>query len=174
VLDIGCGPGRHVEALSRRSTEVFGIDLSPEFVALAQTCGRPVRLQSVFDPLPGGPRWGCALLFDGSVGIGGSPHALLRRVTELLVPGGSVLVETGAPGDPSEALELFIEAGDEAGAWFSWASLSATDAEGVAHAAGLSVTDAWEDSGRWFVELAKPPLVSAGLTCERSGTPGAV
>jgi SAM-dependent methyltransferase len=160
VLDIGCGPGRHVEALCRRSTEVMGIDLSPEFVALAQTYGRPVRLQSVFDPLPGGPRWGSALLFDGSVGIGGCPDALLRRVAELLVPCGSALVETVAPGDPSEALELFIESGDDGGAWFSWASLSATDAERVADVAGLSLTDRWEDSGRWFVELAKPPLAS--------------
>jgi SAM-dependent methyltransferase len=166
VLDIGCGPGRHVDALSRRSTEVVGIDLSPEFVALAQNCGRPVRLQSVFDPLPGGPRWGSVLLFDGSVGIGGSPDTLLRRVVELLVPGGRVLVETGAPADPSEALELFIES-DDGGAWFSWASLSATDAESVAHLAGLTLTDQWEDSGRWFVQLDKAP----SLTGERSGTP---
>ena len=36
VIDIGCGPGRHVEALTMRSTEALGIDLSPDFVALAQ------------------------------------------------------------------------------------------------------------------------------------------
>lgn len=169
VLDIGCGPGRHVEALSRRSTEVVGIDLSPEFVALAQSFGRPVRLQSVFDPLLGGPRWGSVLLFDGSVGIGGSPDTLLRRVVELLVPGGRALVETGAPGDPSEVLELFIESGEDRGAWFVWASLSAADAEFVAGVVGLTLTDIWEDSGRWFVQLDKPPLVSTSLTCERSG-----
>jgi SAM-dependent methyltransferase len=160
VLDIGCGPGRHVEALHRRNTEVFGIDLSPEFVALAQACGRPVGLQSVFDPLPGGPRWGCVLLFDGSIGIGGCPDALLRRVTELLAPGGSALVETEAPGDPSGNLELFIESGNDGGAWFAWASLSATDAERKAALAGLSLSDVWEDSGRWFVQLEKPPIVS--------------
>ena len=166
VLDIGCGPGRHVEALCRRSMEIVGIDLSPEFVALAQTYGRPVRLQSVFDPLPGGPRWGSALLLDGSVGIGGCPDALLQRVAELLVPCGSALVETGAPGDPSEVLELFIESGEEGGAWFSWASLSATDAEFTADLAGLALTDLWEDSGRWFVQLDKPLLVPCLLTGE--------
>ena len=174
VLDIGCGPGRHVEALNRRSTEVVGIDISPEFVALAQAGGRPVRLQSVFDPLPGGARWGSVLLLDGSVGIGGCPGTLLRRVVELLVPGGRALVETGAPSDPSEVLELFIESGEKGGAWFSWASLSATDAELTADLAGLALTDLWEDSGRWFVQLDKPLLVSSPLTCERSGRPDAV
>jgi hypothetical protein len=69
-------------------------------------------------------------------------------------------VETGAPGDPSEALSLLIESGDDGGAWFPWASLSATDAERAADVAGLSLTDMWEDSGRWFVQLAKPPLSS--------------
>jgi len=172
VLDIGCGPGRHVEALSRQSTEVLGIDLSPEFVALAQSFGRPVRLQSVFDHLPGEPRWGSALLFDGSVGIGGSPDTLLRRVVELLVPGGRALVETSAPGEPSEDLELFIESGEDSGSWFSWASLSAADAELVADVAGLALTDRWEDSGRWFVQLDKPLLLSSLLTCEQSGMQG--
>jgi hypothetical protein len=81
------------------------------------------------------------------------------------------LVETGAPGDPSEVLELFIESGEDRGAWFAWASLSAADAELVADKARLALTDRWEDSGRWFVQLDKPPLVSTLLTCEQSGTP---
>ena len=172
VLDIGCGPGRHVEALCRQGTEVVGIDLSPEFVALAQTRGRPVHLQSVFDLPPGGSRWGSVLLFDGSVGIGGSPDALLQRVFELLVPGGTALVETDAPDRPSEARELFIESGEGEGAWFSWASLSAADAQSVATLAVLLLADMWEDAGRWFVKLDKPPLASPSLTCGQSGTPG--
>lgn len=35
VLDIGCGPGRHAHELARRGVEVHGIDISAEFVALA-------------------------------------------------------------------------------------------------------------------------------------------
>ncbi len=171
VLDIGCGPGRHVEALSRRGTDVVGIDLSPEFVALAQMWGRPVRLQSVFDPLSGDRKWGSVLLFDGSIGIGGCPDTLLRRVFELLGPGGTALVETAAPGDPSEALELFIESEKGRGEWFSWASLSADDAESSANRVGLLLTDLWEDSGRWFVQLDKPSLITPLFTGERTGTP---
>ncbi|MEP6622840.1 MAG: class I SAM-dependent methyltransferase [Acidimicrobiia bacterium] len=36
VLDVGCGPGRHALALARRGIAVHGVDLSPEFVALAE------------------------------------------------------------------------------------------------------------------------------------------
>jgi SAM-dependent methyltransferase len=155
VLDIGCGPGRHVEALEQRSTEVLGMDLSREFVAVAQSCGRPVIMQSVFDPVPGGSRWASALLLDGSIGIGGDPIALLRRVSDLLLSGGRVLVETGAPSEASEMSELVLESDDAAGEWFSWATLSASDAAMVAHASGLQITESWEDSGRWFSQLDK-------------------
>jgi len=36
VLDAGCGPGRHALALARRGVEVVGVDLSPDFIALAR------------------------------------------------------------------------------------------------------------------------------------------
>jgi ubiquinone/menaquinone biosynthesis C-methylase UbiE len=36
VLDVGCGPGRHALALAQRGIEVLGIDLSPDFIALAR------------------------------------------------------------------------------------------------------------------------------------------
>lgn len=36
VLDVGCGPGRHAIALADRGITVHGVDLSPDFVALAR------------------------------------------------------------------------------------------------------------------------------------------
>ncbi len=36
VLDAGCGPGRHAIELARRGIEVTGIDVSPEFLAIAR------------------------------------------------------------------------------------------------------------------------------------------
>ena len=36
VLDAGCGPGRHALALARRGINVVGVDLSPDFIALAR------------------------------------------------------------------------------------------------------------------------------------------
>ncbi len=155
VVDIGCGPGRHVEALSQRNVDVLGIDLSPEFVTMAHGYGRPVIQHSVFEPIPKRSGWACALLLDGSIGIGGCPATLLERVFRLLAPGGRALVETGAPTEPSEPLELLIESGSGHDAWMAWAALSAADAASVAEVAGLSLTDLWEDCGRWFVELAR-------------------
>ena len=42
VLDVGCGPGRHSLALARRGIAVHGVDLSPDFIALARA-GRARR-----------------------------------------------------------------------------------------------------------------------------------
>ena len=36
VLDVGCGPGRHAHELARRGIIVHGIDISHDFVAIAQ------------------------------------------------------------------------------------------------------------------------------------------
>jgi len=155
VLDIGCGPGRHVEALELGSTEALGMDVSQEFVTLAQGYGRRVILQSVFDPVPGGSRWASALLLDGSIGIGGNPIALLRRAADLLLSGGRVLVETTAPTQASEVTYLDIESEEVAWASFQWATLSASDAAWVADVSGFHVTETWEDSGRWFCQLDK-------------------
>jgi SAM-dependent methyltransferase len=155
VLDIGCGPGRHVEALSEQAVEVLGMDLTPDFVAAAQRQGRPVVLQSVFDPIPGGNRWQSALMLDGSVGIGGDPVTLLRRVDELLAPGGRAIVETAAPDERSGRGQMVIESEVGADFSFDWATLSVADAWHVARAACFSVTDVWEDTGRWFAQLDK-------------------
>ncbi len=81
VLDVGCGPGRLLDALARHGKWALGVDLSPTAVALARGRGRRALAASVFDDLPGVGDWGCALLLDGSVGIGGDIGALLDRVS---------------------------------------------------------------------------------------------
>jgi SAM-dependent methyltransferase len=44
VLDAGCGPGRHALALGRRGIDVVGVDLSPDFVELAQSAAATAGL----------------------------------------------------------------------------------------------------------------------------------
>src|SRR5262249_25794605 len=49
VLDVGCGPGRHALALARRGYEVVGVDLSPDFIALAREAADTEGLPATFE-----------------------------------------------------------------------------------------------------------------------------
>jgi SAM-dependent methyltransferase len=155
VLDVGCGPGRHVLALARRGSLAVGVDVSPVAVRIARERGAIAVQASVFDRIPGAGRWGTALLIDGNVGIGGRPTALLRRLQRLLRPDGQVLVELDAPGTPGGRTRIRLEAGDEISDWFSWAYVAADAIGGHAAEAGLRVRETWEIDDRWFACLAR-------------------
>jgi len=153
VLDVGCGPGRHVLALARRGVVTLGIDVSPPALALARRGGAPVLERSIFERVPAAGRWGTALLLDGNLGIGGCPSTLLRRVNDLLRPEGRLLVETAGADHGHEVERVRFEADGVAGPWFSWAHVGADQLDGVASAAGLRVRRRWKDEGRGFAWL---------------------
>jgi len=155
VLDVGCGPGRHVLALARRGTLAIGVDVSPVAVRMARKRGASVLHGSVFDGIPGVGAWGTALLLDGNIGIGGRPTALLARLAGLLRPGGLVLVELEAPGGPSGRTVIRLEAGDAVSDWFAWAHVGRDEIELHATAAGLVLRDTWQCDGRWFACLVR-------------------
>jgi SAM-dependent methyltransferase len=153
VLDVGCGPGRHVHALARRGVLAVGVDVSPTAVALARRRGATVLEASIFDRIPGAGRWRTALLLDGNIGIGGCPDALLARLAGLLARGGTVLAELDAPGAGVVRGRVRIEHGANASDWFAWARVSVDAVDVPARAAGLRVIARWHDDGRWFAEL---------------------
>ena len=64
LLDVGCGPGRHSLALSRRGMDVFGIDISTRFVELATASAAAEGSSAGFDR--GDAR---ALHFDGEFDV---------------------------------------------------------------------------------------------------------
>lgn len=162
VLDVGCGPGRHVLALARRGVMSLGIDVAPGAVQIARRQGAPVLERSVFDRVPGTGRWGSALLLDGNVGIGGDPVTLLGRVAQLLRaptagsrdPAPRILVEVEPPGAPSgqHLARLELEDGSP-GPWFPWARVGAMETRSLAAAAGCQLADLWEEAGRWFAQM---------------------
>ncbi|MFC5241423.1 class I SAM-dependent methyltransferase [Streptomyces atrovirens] len=154
VLDVGCGPGRLVAALGAEGRRVLGIDVSAAAVAHTVRRGGQALLRSVFDPLPGTGRWDTALLVDGNLGIGGDPDALLRRLAQLLSPGGRLIVETDPHPDVDErALVQITDAHRTPGVPFPWARLGTTALLHHARSTDWRADDRWSTNGRTFVAL---------------------
>lgn len=153
TLDIGCGPGRHVQALARRGVLALGVDVAPTAILLARLRGTAVLQRSVFERIPATGRWSCALLLDGNIGIGGDAIALLRRVSKLLRGGGRALVEVGSPGCATRSLAARLESGLTTSEWFPWMEVGADAIAIVAEAADFEVIDLECLQARWFVTL---------------------
>lgn len=153
VLDVGCGPGRHVLALAERGVIALGIDITPAALVFARRRGAPVLARSVFDRVPGAGRWSSALLLDGNLGIGGRPEKLLERVASLLAPGGTVLVELEPPGRTRRAEVVRFDIDRVEGPWFLWTAVAADEVSAPAGAAGMLVEDIWPGGDRWFGSL---------------------
>jgi SAM-dependent methyltransferase len=155
VLDVGCGPGRHVAALAARGVPALGLDVSATAAAIARERGAAVLCGSVFGPVPGAGTWRTALLLDGNVGIGGDPEALMRRLGALLARDGRILCETDAPGTGLERATVRLDDGTLVSDAFPWARVGIEALPAVARAAGFSTLATWDDEGRWFAELAR-------------------
>jgi SAM-dependent methyltransferase len=147
VLDVGCGPARHVRALLDRGVPALGIDVSPAAVRLARRRGAAVLRRSVYDRVPGTGRWQTVLLLDGSIGIGGDPVALLRRTGSLVAGEGTVLVEVAPPGVPSGPVSVRL---DRDGPRVRWARVGVDALAALAEASGLVLARTASLGGRWF------------------------
>lgn len=154
VLDIGCGPGRFVEALAERGTPALGVDISAGAVTQTSQRGACALLRSVMDRLPGEGRWATVLLADGNIGIGGDPLALLRRCRELVRPGAVALVETS----PDDSVDLrttmtLHEPHGRHSAPIRWAVIGTSPLIRLAGSAGFVAIEDWRVDGRAFVAL---------------------
>jgi len=159
VLDVGCGPGRHLSVLAGRGLFALGVDLSPVAVSLARERGARAMVADVFEDLPGAGTWRTALLLDGNIGIGGDPVRLLRRLGALLCGGGSVLLELEPPGAVSSGGRARIELAAERSDWFAWARVSACGIGAIASRAEMTVEQEWSCGERWFARLGSAGCV---------------
>ncbi|MFJ9755775.1 class I SAM-dependent methyltransferase [Streptomyces sp. NPDC101149] len=172
VLDVGCGPGRLVAALTAGGVRALGVDVSPAAVARTRQRGGAAVRRSVFDRLPGEGRWGTVLVMDGNVGIGGDPVALLARLRGVVAPGGRLLAEA-APHDVDERLTVRVEdARGRYGRPFPWARLGTTALLGAAEAAGWLPAGRWTAEGRPFLELRRPQPGQHNGHTTTTGRPG--
>jgi SAM-dependent methyltransferase len=156
VLDIGCGPGRHVLALARRGVDCMGIDVTPSAVRLARSRGATVIEASIFDPVPRAGIWATGLLLDGNIGIGGDPVALLIRVASVLGPRARILVELGSPGTSGGPELARVEHDTFTGPWFGWTIVEAGGIEVITAKAGLKLERLWPAGDRWFARIDTP------------------
>ena len=154
VLDIGCGPGRHVVACGNHGLQALGVDVSRAAVAEARRRGAQAVETCVFADVPDAGRWQTALLLDGNIGIGGDAPALLRRASALLAPDGGVIVEAGRPGSATVVERVRLECETLHSDWFPWARVAIDDLPAVASRAAMVVESTWECEGRWFARVA--------------------
>ncbi|WP_328674973.1 class I SAM-dependent methyltransferase [Streptomyces sp. NBC_00343] len=179
VLDVGCGPGRLVAALAAQGRRALGIDVSEAAVAHTVRLGGQALRRSVFEPVPGEGRWDTALLIDGNVGIGGNPHHLLLRMSQLLTWEGLLIAET-APVDVDECVQVHVADGRGAsGTDFPWARLGTPALLRHARRAGWRPDGQWAAGGRSFLALrnrrtssaAEPPNSTAVTSSQRDRNP---
>ena len=155
LLDVGCGPGRMVQAAMAVGLEALGLDISPAAIGVARAAGLPVLEGSVFDAVPGAGTWQTVLLVDGNVGIGGDVRSLLRRCAELVAPEGEIVVELHADRDMDSVYSGQL-VGTDGGVSesFPWAQIGINAMADVADELGLRFRQAWELGGRTFCRLS--------------------
>ena len=157
VLDIGCGPGRMVQAAILAGHIALGIDVSTTAVAIAQERGLPVLCRSLFQELPAEGTWGTVLVLDGNIGIGGDPLTFLQRCADLVVDDGwgRILVEVHPDADREQLYEgVVVDDLSQESLPFPWAEVGARTLHGYAETIGLSLLSRWQRGQRAFALYA--------------------
>ncbi|HEX5254132.1 MAG TPA: class I SAM-dependent methyltransferase [Mycobacterium sp.] len=156
TIELGCGPGRLIEMLSRRGIPALGVDQSATAIRLARLRGAPVVHGDVFAPLPQTGYWQTVLLADGTIGLDGDPVRILTRAAQLLAPGGCCIAEFEPDAGGVRTGWVRLESADAVGPWFRWAWVGIDSAAVVATQAGLAVTDIHTFNQRIVANLTKP------------------
>ncbi|MGZ6996026.1 MAG: SAM-dependent methyltransferase, partial [Acidimicrobiia bacterium] len=106
VLDVGCGPGRHSLALARRGIATHGVDLSPEFVALAREAAAADELPATFEVMDvrdldvQGEYDAAICLCQGGFGLlgGDDDDGIIGPIGRAVRPGGKIAVSAFSAG----------------------------------------------------------------------------
>jgi rSAM/selenodomain-associated transferase 1 len=153
VIDLGCGPGRMVQALSESGRAALGVDMSSVAVGLSMARGGLALRRRINRPLPAEGRWGTALLMDGNVGMGGDVATLLARCAQLVRPGGLVICEVDPVSGRHESRTVVLRAEDASSVTLPWSRVGAAALLQAAKALDLLLVEEWTAGERVFVAL---------------------
>jgi len=159
IIDLGCGPGRMIQALARSGRAALGVDMSAAAVEASLARGGPALRRMLHEPMPAEGRWGTALVMDGNVGIGGDVARLLRRCCELVGPGGLIICEVDPVRDRDEVHQVVLRTSRSVSPPMPWARVGAATLARTAVGLDLSLQEEWVAGDRAFVALrsAVPP-----------------
>jgi lysophospholipase L1-like esterase/SAM-dependent methyltransferase len=118
VLDVGCGPGRHLLWLQERGFEVTGIDISAGVVQVArERGGRDVRLCSLFELTTLREKFDTVLLMGNNMGLAGTmkkTHALLDELHQVTGMDAVLIGSSFNPRDTEDPAHLGYHRANEA------------------------------------------------------------
>src|ERR1044071_7476750 len=102
ALDVGCGEGMLARQLAVRVPEVVGIDADAASIPLAREQGPPGRVEYVLADFLGHPFPAASFGLISCVAAlhHMDPAAALKRMAQLLAPGGILVVNGVAPPGP--------------------------------------------------------------------------
>lgn len=154
VLDLGCGPGRHLGLLARRGIPALGVDRSSVALDLAARHGQDLLRVDVLAWEPPLAAFKTALLLDGNIGMGGRPESVLTTVRHALASDGVAIVELGDDADPSTSVAR-LGYGTAISRPFAWSSVGGRRLSAAAERCGLRVLACEQLERRTFVWLRR-------------------
>ena len=100
VLDLGCGEGWLSHALAERGFDVLGVDAIPALIEQAKTQGKAAfevaSYERIIESGLGGRRFDVVICNFALFGEDSVPR-LLKRIPDLLAPGGAFIIQTLHP-----------------------------------------------------------------------------
>lgn len=175
VLDVGCGAGRYALYLQERGYDVVAIDASPLAVEVCRRRGlRDVRLLTLEQVDVALGHFDTILMLGNNFGLTGSYRGakrLLKRLSQILRPGGRIVAQTLDPYESKDPDHLAYHAQNRAKGrmggqirmrirykryktpWFDYLFVSRDELEAIVQNAGWQVQEILADDGPNYVAV---------------------
>ena len=153
VIDLGCGPGRMVQALNESGLAALGVDMSSVAIGLSRARGGLALRRRIDEPLPAEGRWGTALLMDTNVGLGGNVTALLARCMRLVTSGGLIICEVDQVSERHDVHTVILRTQFATSPPLAWSRIGTSALVQAARSLDLLLVEEWTSGGRAFVAL---------------------